>query len=129
MFDLKSIRGKGLLASGFTLLIFFTVAASGMWGMFQLSANMKSLSIEVSRKSEYIAPLLQVSNNIKNDVVQIQQWLTDISATRAQDGLNDGMDVAAEFAQKFEKDITLALALADHLKLKEVTAILQVMKT
>lgn len=129
MFDLKTIRGKGLLASAFTLVIFFTVAASGMWGMFQLSANMKSLSSEVSRKSEYIAPLLQVSNDIKNDVVQIQQWLTDISATRAQDGLNDGMEVAAEFAQKFEKDTILALALADHLKLNEVTAILQTMKS
>lgn len=129
MFNLKTIRGKGLLASAFTLLIFLSVAANGMWGMFQLSNNMKSLSKEVVVRSEYIAPLLQVSNDIKNDVVQIQQWLTDISATRALDGLNDGMDVAAQFAQKFEKDTTLALALAGHLELTKVTAVLNEMRS
>ncbi|MCB0991737.1 MAG: methyl-accepting chemotaxis protein [Acidimicrobiales bacterium] len=43
-----------------------------------------------------------VGNRIKFDVVQVQQWLTDISATRGQDGLNDGFDVAAEFAADFQ---------------------------
>jgi methyl-accepting chemotaxis protein len=38
---------------------------------------------------------------IKLDVVQVQQWLTDISATRGRDGLDDGFDVAAEFAADF----------------------------
>ncbi len=31
-------------------------------------------------------------------VVQVQQWLTDISATRGLDGLNDGFDQAASYA-------------------------------
>jgi methyl-accepting chemotaxis protein len=43
-----------------------------------------------------------LGNRIKLDVVQVQQWLTDISATRGLDGLNDGIDVAAEFAADFE---------------------------
>ena len=33
---------------------------------------------------------------LEMNVVQIQQWLTDISATRALDGLNDGIEKATE---------------------------------
>jgi methyl-accepting chemotaxis protein len=49
------------------------------------------------------------------DVVQVQQWLTDISATRGLDGLNDGFDVAAEFADRFAADSAAASDLADKL--------------
>ncbi|MFW5671949.1 MAG: methyl-accepting chemotaxis protein, partial [Acetivibrio ethanolgignens] len=34
-------------------------------------------------------------------VVQVQQWLTDISATRATDGYDDGFDEAEAHAQNF----------------------------
>ena len=33
-------------------------------------------------------------------VVQVQQWLTDISATRGLDGLNDGYDEAGKYFQQ-----------------------------
>ena len=39
-------------------------------------------------------PVMQKSNELKFNVIQVQQWLTDISATRGQDGLNDGFDEA-----------------------------------
>ena len=42
-----------------------------------------------------------LGERIKFDVVQVQQWLTDISATRGLDGLDDGVQVAAEFADDF----------------------------
>jgi len=45
---------------------------------------------------------------VKVDVVQVQQWLTDISATRALDGLNDGFDVAKEFADRLPDDVAKA---------------------
>lgn len=41
-----------------------------------------------------VDPLESASNEIRFHVVQIQQWLTDISATRGLDGLNDGYDLA-----------------------------------
>jgi len=53
--------------------------------------------------------------NMRFDIVQVQQWLTDISATRGLDGLNDGFDVAAEFAEKFEADSAAAISLAEKL--------------
>ncbi|MCP4963336.1 MAG: methyl-accepting chemotaxis protein [Actinomycetia bacterium] len=56
--------------------------------------------LEQDQNSSIESALL--GNRIKLNVVQVQQWLTDISATRAMDGLNDGIDVAAEHAADFQ---------------------------
>ena len=42
-----------------------------------------------------------VARQMKLDAVQVQQWLTDISATRGLDGLNDGFDEAENSYQSF----------------------------
>jgi methyl-accepting chemotaxis protein len=49
------------------------------------------------------------------DIVQVQQWLTDISATRGLDGLDDGFASAAEFTARFEEDSSKALELSRQL--------------
>ncbi|MCB1790535.1 MAG: methyl-accepting chemotaxis protein [Gammaproteobacteria bacterium] len=45
---------------------------------------------------DFSTVVVKKSFELKLAVVQIQQWLTDISATRGQDGLNDGFDEAAK---------------------------------
>lgn len=66
-------------------------------------------AFEVSDKSQQLMdkelPLLIEAKNLEMSVVQVQQWLTDISATRGRDGLNDGFDVAAEHAAMFHQHI------------------------
>lgn len=57
-------------------------------------------------------PILNKSHKLKLTVVQVQQWLTDISATRAQDGLNDGFDEAANNAEKFKEIISELVTLS-----------------
>ena len=52
-----------------------------------------------------------ITRQMKLDVVQVQQWLTDISATRAEDGLDDGFDEAEKSRQSF---------LANSAKFKEM---------
>lgn len=47
--------------------------------------------------------ILNKAHELKLSVVQVQQWLTDISATRGLDGLNDGFDEAENQAQVFHK--------------------------
>ncbi len=42
-----------------------------------------------------------IASQMKLDALQIQQWLTDISATRGQDGLDDGFDEAEKSYQSF----------------------------
>ncbi|WP_232846726.1 methyl-accepting chemotaxis protein [Devosia beringensis] len=53
--------------------------------------------------------------DIKIDIVQVQQWLTDVSATRGLDGLNDGYDQAKKFADRLPDDVARAKALATDL--------------
>lgn len=48
-------------------------------------------------------PLFDRAHRLKLTVVQVQQWLTDISATRGRDGLNDGFDEAENNAQQFKQ--------------------------
>ena len=62
---------------------------------------------------EHVYPLAIEIQNIKFHVVQVQQWLTDISATRGLDGLNDGFDVAAEHAALFKESVE---AVESHLR-------------
>lgn len=47
-------------------------------------------------------PTLNKAHRLKLTVVQVQQWLTDISATRGLDGLNDGFDEAQKNAVLFK---------------------------
>jgi methyl-accepting chemotaxis protein len=42
-----------------------------------------------------------LAERMSRDVVQIQQWLTDISATRGLDGLNDGFEEAEKSYQSY----------------------------
>ena len=43
----------------------------------------------------------ELANRMKLNVVEVQQWLTDISATRGQDGLGDGYEEAEKSRQSF----------------------------
>ena len=56
---------------------------------------------QVTELAEKKIPVLNKAHELKLSVVQVQQWLTDISATRGRDGLNDGFDKAANNAEKF----------------------------
>jgi methyl-accepting chemotaxis protein len=46
---------------------------------------------------------------IKLDVIQIQQWLTDISATKGEDGLDDGLKKAEEYYQDLIATLNLEI--------------------
>lgn len=64
--------------------------------------NISAVHIEVLSKTD----------ELKLSIVQVQQWLTDISATRGQDGLNDGFDEAEANANKFHDLISDLTSLA-----------------
>lgn len=69
-------------------------------------------------------PLIVAIKDIHFDVVQVQQWLTDISATRGRDGLDDGFTEAKNFAVKFAADIAVAAGHAKALGFKDIEAAL-----
>ena len=89
-----NLRNKFLLLSSvFALVLIVEI------GMIFLLTN------DSARLMEREIPLLTKSHQIKLAVVQVQQWLTDISATRGQDGLDDGYKEAENSAQLFRQNI------------------------
>ncbi|MBI5450584.1 MAG: methyl-accepting chemotaxis protein [Gammaproteobacteria bacterium] len=65
-----------------------------LWG----NSAIRTQSVEIDQR--YV-PMLKKAHELKLAVVQVQQWLTDISATRGLDGLADGYDEAEANAKKF----------------------------
>ncbi|MDX1699927.1 MAG: hypothetical protein R3250_04870, partial [Melioribacteraceae bacterium] len=88
------------------LFLTFFVAFIILGGIltFSIIENMQATERTDEFEKSHIQRLL-LTEQLKLDVVQVQQWLTDISATRGQDGLNDGFEVAETYAADFEQTI------------------------
>lgn len=88
------------LISRFTLFLAVLVAVSlGASLIIQVYIqNAKSGSENLKNRQ---IPVIISSKDMKFHVVQVQQWLTDISATRGLDGLDDGFELAEKHAKAF----------------------------
>ena len=87
MFNKLSIKLRIILLSAFLGMI--VIVEAGV----VLGNNNSMLSHAIGIDAVEI-PILNKAHELKLSVVQVQQWLTDISATRGLDGLNDGFDEA-----------------------------------
>lgn len=63
--------------------------------------NSNKTSNDVADISDRILNVLNDAHDLKYSVAQVQQWLQDISSTRGLDGLDDGFENAAEYAENF----------------------------
>lgn len=89
-----SIRKKLMLAGAVLTLVIVSQVVIALIGTENIRQEISGLSNNQIR-------MLILSKDIQFSVAQVQQWLTDISATRAFDGLNDGFDEAAAHADSF----------------------------
>ncbi|MDH4224660.1 MAG: methyl-accepting chemotaxis protein [Deltaproteobacteria bacterium] len=71
-------------------------------GIFLVTEIVKGKTIKAKQDSFVYS---QKAQQMKLNVVQVQQWLTDISATRGQDGLNDGFELAQLNADEYLKTL------------------------
>ncbi len=83
---------------------------------------------QVEAVSNASVPLLVSIKDIKTDVIQVQQWLTDISATRGLPGFDDGFAEAENYAKKFADDVAVARTHATTLNLSEVLTALDTLE-
>lgn len=96
-------------------------ATSGVW--FMVSQETKNIDILQDTMKTSINNGLHTTSTIKDiklNVVQVQQFISDISATRGQDGLNDGLEEAEKNAVLFHSNVKSAIALADEEKNEEL---------
>lgn len=93
------IKGKLL----FPLMAMFVLFVS--FSSVQLYHNSNSQQAADDIENKYFIAVVR-ADELKLNVLQIQQWLTDISATRGLDGLNDGFIKAQENAKAAKGIIT-----------------------
>lgn len=91
-------------------------------GVLLLSTALNQMSLQnvsksSSKQMEEVLPNTFDFLSLKLDVVQIQQWLTDVSATRAQEGFDDGFSEAEGYLKKANK--TLDKLIGMHQRLDE----------
>jgi len=120
--NFQSLRFQSIVSTFISMGAVLFVSGFGIWIAYSDVNSFNELRVSVSSGTDHATPLLQTTKDIQADVIQVQQWLTDISATRGQDGLNDGLEVAATFADKFNQDVLIADEHAKALGLTEVSA-------
>ena len=102
----------------------------------------KKIGGQLSTIQEEISPHLINFSAIKIDIIQVQQWLTDVSATRGAEGYDDGFAEAEQFyndavkriefsrtehqknqeAEMVDKMIALQKSLEDYYRMGKVMA-------
>ncbi|MEQ9331630.1 methyl-accepting chemotaxis protein [Thalassobaculum sp.] len=115
--------GVKLTLSNAALALLLVIAAGAMI----FGAELQRRQVEAANRSADLAAgtaldLVATVKRLNIDVIQIQQWLTDISATRALDGLNDGFEKAAESKASAEANLNAAEGLAQSAGQKELSA-------
>jgi len=94
-------------------------ACLGMW-LWNVMGHIDASVMTV--KQQNIEAVL--AKDMEKDVIQVQQYLSDISATRAQDGLGDGLEMAQKFHNGFmQKADQFQKSFADQNDQKGLTAI------
>jgi methyl-accepting chemotaxis protein len=111
----KSIKAR-LLARFGAVGVALILAATFVAVLATMVQSRVSESIDLSVASARLA------EQIDYDVIQVQGWLTDISATRGADGYDDGFTEAATWAEEFHRDVAELVTL--HPEQAEPMAIL-----
>lgn len=92
---MKSVRAK-IMIPVYLMAAFFVAFMS-----LQIALIYSNLGHVRAMEEVYFTTTVK-SDELKLSVVQVQQWLTDISATRAAEGFADGLDEASQYAKKVE---------------------------
>lgn len=116
----SQIKIAGALLIGslslFCALLFFSL---------QHEIRLARIAQEANARKALMGELSLTAKQIQVNVVQVQQFLTDVSATRGLDGLDDGPGEAAKNATEFKERIAHAKALARDLQLADIQSALE----
>jgi len=88
----QNLKIRQVLMYGTVLVIFTLLVSASVAYTKIISMNEKS-----TQQTNLVLPGMLDYLELKLDVVQVQQWLTDVSATRAAEGYDDGYDEAKRY--------------------------------
>jgi methyl-accepting chemotaxis protein len=124
-----TLRAKLILVLATVISLFGLAATTTFVKLSTGDQHIGKAATTVDAFAKSDIPFLLTIKKLNIDVIQVQQWLTDISATRGQNGLDDGFDVAADYAKDFEVNIALAREQASALGLKSAFPLLDRLET
>jgi methyl-accepting chemotaxis protein len=115
--------GVKLMFNAMVPLVLFAVFA------WLLQFDLKAIQAEVGTEIRQQADFALKAKDMQRNVVQVQQFLSDISATRAQDGLDDGFKQAQANRDEFTATLkNLQSYHATHQNTEEVRELEQISK-
>lgn len=82
--------------------------------------EVSELTVSQNKAGSILETLIELQRGIELDVLHVQESLTDLSATRGMDGLDDGADLAAKSAEELRRKVADVAKLASDAKLPEV---------
>ncbi|MDI6761875.1 MAG: MCP four helix bundle domain-containing protein [Thermodesulfobacteriota bacterium] len=94
----KNMKLGTKIGFGFGILLVFIVAI-GVWNFISSNSNVE----KATHAKEESVVFANYATEMKLAVIQVQQWLTDISATRGAEGLDDGFKKAEDNAKRFKE--------------------------
>lgn len=116
-----SLSFKILVANATILLLLVVATVIMVFGADRQRTEVAAASRSAELAAVKVLDLVATVKSLNLDIIQIQQWLTDVSATRGLDGLNDGFDEAE--AARGRADANLAAA-EGLLRAMDATALL-----
>jgi methyl-accepting chemotaxis protein len=126
LFSSWSLKAKALASAALIILALGVSTPLLLASLQSQSVTLEDVATAQDRVGAKIVPLALVMAELRYDTIQVQQWFTDISATRGLDGLDDGIDKALEYADDFRAQMDVALFLAGEQGLDDVATTLKV---
>ena len=107
------IAGQIALSNAIIVIMLIAVAIGiGVVNSQGRDATSEATKLGVVASTD-VPQLINAIAGARYNVIQVQQWLTDISATRGLDGLNDGFDEAKSAATGFAENLKEAKDLVE----------------
>lgn len=105
------------------------VAVVALVAVYRMTeSKLEASQVRSDRQLELATRLSSSRKEVEIDVIQIQQYLQDVSATRLVDGLGaDDWKIVADYAVRFRKDIAESRAVAVQLSDDRLVAVLDKM--
>ncbi len=96
---------KNLTIKGTMIVVATIVTIVAVFSMAINYYDLQSVNKKVLKQEKDILPISFELLNLQKNVIQVQQWLTDISATRGAEGYDDGFTEAKNYFDLTNKNI------------------------
>lgn len=115
-----NVKIRTILVSVASLVIVVLVIGTSMNSM-----SLTEVEENSNKQMEEVLPNTFDFLNLQLNVIQIQQWLTDVSATRGYEGFDDGFDEAQGYFEKANVDVDRLIRMHEALDETQMVSDLQ----